>query len=33
MDADGGTMMWEIERNDYHSNTKIKICRIRVTVK
>jgi len=24
--------MWEIQTNDYHSNTKTKMCRVRVNV-
>lgn len=32
MDADGDTAMWEIQTNDYHSKTKIKIWRVRIIV-
>jgi len=32
MDADGDTAMWEIQTNDYHSNTKIKKRRVRIIV-
>lgn len=32
MDADGVTEMWEIQTNDSHSNTKIKLLRLWVVV-